>query len=452
MSFKKSITEFLKDRLQTKLDKLPDDDPKRPELIASHQRDAWLESAAQRVKHIQAVTHSLKPIHPDARGTNLYVTPSELPARDVVGSHVLGERVAMDVVGNAASLDVYKLLKLEHDGRSLLQTLIDNDADALHALDDDPAEAQALRDALISLTSARDNAASTHERAKQLYWLSGDDANDDTQYVLLAPLHPTSLAQVAFEDIQDTRFGEANKLARQARRKRESHDDVYREYRGLAVQKLGGTKPQNVSQLNSERGGTNYLLSSLPPNWQVRRTYLPVKTESIFDRSFGKRPAVRNALEQLQKKLLRDEPVNMHVRNRVDALITEIIDELAIFAGELLREPAGWTREASFKNLNYEEKRWLDPLRAELPDEAKFASDWLEMDWPEKIGERFANWLNRQLKGKSLAVGHIEAREWRRRLLDEGSTWAQHLRRLRKQLDALNYQPMHDDHIDQERT
>jgi CRISPR-associated protein Csy1 len=442
LTFKLMIDSFLNDRLQTKLEKLPDDDPKRPDLIASHQRGPWLKSASQRVKQIQAVTHSLKPIHPDARGTSLYVTPSELSAfDDVVGSHVLGDQLESDVVGNAASLDVYKLLKLEVAGRSLLQALLDNDLDALRALDDDPVEAQSLREALTSLTSARDNGFSTHERAKQLYWLTGRDADDDTQYHLLAPLYPTSLAQVVFEEVQDARFGESNKAARQARRKDEPHDMIYREYRGLAVQKLGGTKPQNISQLNIERGGNNYLLSSLPPLWQVHRSYLPTNTRSIFDRSFGARPAVRQAIKRLQATLLSDRPKNMHVRDHVDTLIEEIIDELVTFAGELSREPAGWTRGPSFETLAKEEQLWLDPLRAELPDEAEFAELWLENDWPEKIGKRFGTWLNGQLRSKLPEVGFIESREWRRRLFDESSTWSQHLRHTREQLDAPKRTP-----------
>lgn len=112
-NFRAAINAFLLDRLQPKLDKHPPEDPKRAELIAEHQRETWLESAARRVKQIQAVTHSLKPTHPEARGTNIYIAPSSLPALSELGSHALGSQFAVDVVGNAAALDVYKLLKLQ---------------------------------------------------------------------------------------------------------------------------------------------------------------------------------------------------------------------------------------------------------------------------------------------------------------------------------------------------
>lgn len=216
--FSAAIDALLQERLQTKLEKLPPDDPKRSELIADHARHVWLRDAARRVKQIQAVTHSLKPIHPDARGTNLYVSPAGMSKIDALGSHALGERFATDVVGNAAALDVVKLLKVESSGRTLLAALEAGDADALSALDDDPAEAEILRQAFLGLIRERESGAASHERSKQVYWLTGSDAADDSHFHLLAPLYPTSLVQAVYDDVNDARFGEANKLARLARR------------------------------------------------------------------------------------------------------------------------------------------------------------------------------------------------------------------------------------------
>src|SRR5256885_1473612 len=98
MRWHDAIATFIQERLKAKLDKLAEDDLKRQELLAQHQRDTWMEDAARRVTQIQAVTHSLKPIHPDARGTNLYVEPASLPALQELGSHALGQSFAGDVV------------------------------------------------------------------------------------------------------------------------------------------------------------------------------------------------------------------------------------------------------------------------------------------------------------------------------------------------------------------
>ena len=434
--YRAAISAFLQERLQAKLDKLKPDDPQRDEVIASFALDVWLASAAKRVQQIQAVTHALKPIHPDARGTNLYVEPSTLPALAELGSHALGERFVGDVVGNAAALDVYKLLKLEVHGRSLLTALLAHDADALAALHPDPQQAQALRDAFVSLTQPRAEGPSSHTLAKQLYWLTGSDACDDAHYTLLAPLYATSLAHAVHAQVQEDRFGEANKAARQARRERKMHDGVFHDYPGLAVQNMGGTKPQNISQLNSERRGVNYLLSSLPPKWQTSAVRLPVHAASVFDRLFIARPEVRSTVRALRVFLESNPNANLATRERREALLDTLVDELVSLAAELQQLlPPGWSQDDErFADLHRSEQLWLDPLRAEQPDEAEFAREWLQLDWPAVVGQRFANWLNAQLRGK-LPLGDAEARAWQKELLTDEDGFQQQLRALRQRLN-----------------
>ncbi len=440
-----AIHTFLKDRLDGKLEKLAEDDPKRAELIAQHQPAAWLEDAARRVRQIQAVTHSLKPIHPDARGTNLYVPPADLPLHAEVGSHTLGITFVGDVVGNAAALDVYKFLKLEVGGCSLLDALLAEDADALHALDDDPVRANQWRDAFVSLTQPGEEQPASHTRAKQLYWLVGNDPTDDAAYHLLAPLYATSLAHAVYGVLQEDRFGDANKAARQARRERKAHDAVFRDYPDLAVQKLGGTKPQNISQLNSERRGNNYLLSAAPPVWKSRQLHSPRRSASIFERIYGARDEVKSTVRALRRFLESDPPANVATRNRVDAYVDSLIDELVQLAAEYQHGlPAGWTRGPDVE-LVTAQRLWLDPGRAALQEEEEFREQWLWQDWPAQIGAGFSNWLNDRLEGR-LPVGDAEFREWRKALLldeDEGG-WAQKLHRLRKQLDAPAYVPVRE--------
>jgi len=436
-NYREAIHTFLQERLNAKLEKLKaDEEGKRTELIAQHQPNPWLEDAARRVQQIQAVTHSLKPIHPDARGTNLYVEPRTLPPLAELGSHALGERFVGDVAGNAAALDVYKLLKLEVNGRSLLTALLAHDADALAALHTDPAQAEKLRDAFVSLTQTRAECLSSHTLAKQLYWLTGTDVCDDSHYTLLAPLYATSLAHAVHAQVQEDRFGEANKAARQARRERKMHDGVFHDYPGLAVQNMGGTKPQNISQLNSERRGMNYLLSSLPPQWQASAVRLPVHATSVFDRLFIARPEVRRAVRALRVFLESDPDTNLATRERREALLDALVDELASLAAELQQIlPPGWSSEDErFADLHRSEQLWLDPLRAEQPDEANFAREWLQMDWPAAVGQRFANWLDAQLRGK-LPVGDAEARAWQKELLTDEDGFQQQLRTLRQRLD-----------------
>ena len=438
---RETIDAFLADRLTARLNKLSADDPKRVELIAKFERSAWIGDAANRVRQIQAVTHSLKAIHPDARGTNLYVNPASMPPLDVVGSHVLPAGFASDVVGNAAALDVYKFLRLEVEGRNLLDRLLTGDPAATAALSDDKDQAETWRLAFIGLIRDSERDLVSHTLGKQTYWFIGEDPADDVQYHLLAPLFATSLAQVVHDVLHEDRYGEANKVARAARRSHQEREGVLRDYPALAVRKLGGINAQNVSQMNAQRGGINYLLGSLPPRWDksVPRNLWGVA--SVFGPVLMAQGDVRVVVRNLLRFLRKDPAPNMETRNRVDSYVDSLIDEVVAMAGGFHRTlPKGWTADPRCK-LTPEERLWLDPLRAE--DKGVFRRDWLCMDWPAQIGSRFANWLNARLKTYFPSVGDIEHRRWKRELLvdEDLSGWTQQLHGLRVRLDAPRYIP-----------
>lgn len=433
-SFRAAVDLFLKERLSDKLEKLASDDPKRNELIEQYQRDVWVSDAARRVSQIQAVTHSLKPIHPDAKGTNLYVAPKKLASLDLVGSHALGEQFDQDVVGNAAALDVYKFLRLQCKGKTLLDALLEGDSDAMLALSNDNEVALALKDAFIGLVATRSDNMVSHVLAKQLYWCVENDPCNDGDYHLVAPLYPTSLVHSVYTRIQDARFGETNKAVRDARRGKKHFDGVLIDYLNLAVQKLGGTKPQNISQLNSERKGNNYLLSSAPPQWTSSSMRLPKGHTSIFTRIYDSRPEVRVTIRALIR-FLEDAPQNVETRTRVERYIGRLTGELIALAGEMqMQLEAGWSRDVDYENLPRYEKLWLDPKRVTLSEEDEFAGQWLQMDWPSEVAKRFSQWINNKLAGK-YAVGDAEAQEWKK-LLQGELEWEQQLRSIRVGLDG----------------
>ena len=160
------ILGFLSQRLSDKLEKLPAEDPKRHELLRQFIPTAWLDDAARRVSQIQAVTHSVKAIHPNAKGSSLFRDPGGLPALAEVGSHSLGAQFDTDVVGNAAALDVYKFLKLSLGGKSLLDLACARDADLAQALCDDDVKAAQWMDSFASLSAPRSE-VSSHAGVRQ---------------------------------------------------------------------------------------------------------------------------------------------------------------------------------------------------------------------------------------------------------------------------------------------
>lgn len=411
-----------------------------------------LEKGANCAANIAVATHVAKATHPDLKAklvTNPHVRFDTLPAHNEVGSHLLSMSDSLaDTTGdgahNAAAYELYLLLDIVFEGKHLGTWLDENDLDVTLAFSPATAsdeEAKSLADKYASLLKEKSNLASD-TRAKQLYWLVGDDASDNTAYHLLAPLYATSLAHAIYNVIQQDRFGEEGKLARQARSEGKWHDGVVCDYPDLAVQKLGGTKPQNISQLNSERRGNNYLLSCAPPLWVTAKRRAPWRLPSVFDRIYGAREEVQITVRALLRFLKGGPPQNVGTRNRIDAHVDSLIDELVQMASDYQQGlDAGWSRDARVE-LAEAEQLWLDPHRAAIKEEVDFRERWLWQDWPAEIGRRFGNWLNAQLEGH-LPVGDAEMRQWRKELLldeDDGG-WAQQLHRLRKSVDARTYIP-----------
>ena len=394
------IEGFLSERLNAKLEKLAEDDPKRAALREQFVPATWLEEAARRVGQIQAVTHSLKPIHPDARGSSLFREPGSLAPLSEVGSHSLGAVFDTDVVGNAAALDVYKFLKLKHEGQSLLTLAMVADVDFGAALADDPTTAQAWMAAFAGLAEPR-GTFSSHTQAKQIYWPIGADPHDDASYHLLAPLYPTSLVHRVYQTLQDDRFSEDAKAARKARKAGEWHARPVREYPNLAVQKLGGTKPQNISQLNSERRGDNGLLASLPPVWRSLTVRPLYGVDSLFN-VYRWRREVRVLAKDLRRFLESDPTRNKETRMHREALVDALLDELIQFTAEVRTLDAGWSRDPQC-DLPPAHCAWLDPDTTETrPD-----------DVSDRLASDFANWLNAQLRDP-LPIGDPEYLYWRK--------------------------------------
>lgn len=401
------MQDFLAGRRDAKLDKLGPDDPNREKLQAQYALQAWLADAARRVSQIQAATHTVKAMHPDARGSSLYCQPDSLPDCGLVGSHILGNRHATDVIGNAAALDVNKFLTQEYQGKTLLAWMQDNEDVVLAAFDAESVDmARQWLQAFLGLFCNPENRA-THTLAKQMYWLVGDDPCNDAQFHLLAPLYASSFAHSVYTTIQEHRFGENAKVAREAKKKGEFCGHPLHEYPNLAVQKLGGTKPQNISQLNSERKGVNYLLASCPPVWRSQSVRPPFGISSALG-LFGRQREVQALVRELKSFLESDPASNKSARTHRAELVSRIVGELCQFAEGFRSLAPGWSADSRCR-LAEEEQCWLDPLRGGL--DAEFAETWLREDWQGEIKRLFGNWLNDALSGK-LPLGDAEHAYW----------------------------------------
>lgn len=406
-AIREAIQLFLQERLQPKLDKLPHEDTEgRDTLIESYKSTNWIADAAKRVSQIQQVTHPIKFSHPAATGSSINSTGN--PDSDPLdtGSHDLGTQAIQDVVGNAAALDVYKFLRLTIAGRSLLERITLRDPALIKALHHDEKIALEWIESFSRLSEQKGQ-VSSHKLAKQVYWPVAHG-----EYHLLAPLLASPLSQAIHERITKDRFSSEAKAARAARHSGQPHTHGYRDYPNLVIQNLGGSKPQNISQLNSERHGENLLLASLPPRWKSVSFAPPMNTDSVFVGYYPYRREVRRLVKILKEYLhnIAGRRSTLHIRYTRASLVAELIDELLNMAAELHSglEP-GWSAQPGCR-LRLPEQRWLDPGRCEI--DQSFAEHFTNENWQSDICKHFANWLNSALQTDRVLLGEIESAEW----------------------------------------
>ena len=376
---------------------------KHAEELARYQPRIWLSSAATRAKQISFATHPLKFTHTEAKGgSSVYAAQRDTATTRYLTTAALS-KPAIDVDGNAAALDVAGLLQLEAGGISLASMIAQNDLTALEPFAENPTQlnewVQGLQQAMA------DQDIRSHTLGKQLYVPVGEN-----EYHLISPLFASSLAQALHQRISDSRYPDAAKEARKMRRENKFSPAVTVDYLKVAVQTFGGTKPQNVSQLNSRRGGKTFLLCCEAPTWG-ERLLPPAAHSNSFWNAYSRRYdslAWRTA-KALKTFLLRvvDTDSNKPIRDKRADMVDELIDILIQYAAEVqsLTEHAGWSEESK---LSRSEQLWLDPNRAD----PQFQAERVAKDWQQDIANQFAAWLNAQLKDDRLVMKDAEYHEW----------------------------------------
>ncbi len=182
---------------------------------------------------------------------------------------------------------------------------------------------------------------------------------------------------------------------------------------------FGGSNKQNISQLNSERGGVGYLLASCPPHWRQQGLRPPLHVITVFGRWLSGWPSIREdtqALRGFLQKLGPTDYTNVRIRRKRAGLVAGIVDEVLQLGARLQALEAGWSAEPDCR-LDHAEAFWLDPGRQRL-DEA-FAATRARSDWPREVSHRFGNWLNAAIRSDRAPMGDTEHHEWQRELSRE---------------------------------
>ncbi|WP_154115430.1 type I-F CRISPR-associated protein Csy1 [Vibrio cincinnatiensis] len=413
-----AIADYIEQRKQTKLEPLLKalnkvlDKSDDPVVIAKAKADyaaqatpieeafkpaIWLTDAAKRAKQISLATHAAKFTHSDAKASSMLVTQHEVNSGYVTTTCL--KTKAIDAVGNAAALDVAKLLKIEVAGESLVTQL---QANHLSALKPFTQEESLLNEWQSGFNEALGDAKlAGHTLTKQLYYPVKQGKQAVQAYHLLVPLTSSALAHKLHNAITQTRFGDEAKAIKEARKKGHYHPQASVSFVSTAIQNFGGSKPQNISQLNSERYGQSFLLNCAPPTYQAQITS-PAQQTSFFNREFSYQTAQHIREFKAFLANLKDSDRNFKTRYKRDFWYTQPLLDTLFERAALLQnqtEITGWATEPSAK-MKKAHRLWLDVFNRH----SAFQAEREKGEWLEEVAHDFATWLLRKLENKDVYI------------------------------------------------
>jgi CRISPR-associated protein Csy1 len=379
---KKIIEEFLLERKNAKIkekvkaDLLEDEKQKiLDELEDQFSLPVWLLDAAKRASQLTMASHPSKFSHPDAKTSSIIAQSNKVNDGYLRSGNVDFE---LDVFGNAAALDVYKFLTLKaEDGKTILDHLENDSSQAKEALAIPNINYEELRQSFLSIKQS-DKSIKTDRLVKQVYFPLEKDS-----YHLLSILTPSGLITKVKNQIDGIRFSENSKEARECRKKNEYYEGGFDDFFDLTVLGYGGTKPQNISILNSQNGGRSYLLPSLPPEIKKREVHLP--TRDFFENSLWAK-SFRTNFEFLDR-LIRDKRNNANIRDQISKTLTYIADQVLETVFKIRDFEVGWSSKENYQSLPLAQRIWLDDINLEQREQ--------EENWLEEILADFTRWVIR---------------------------------------------------------
>lgn len=336
----------------------------------------WLPDAAKRVTQLSMVSHPSKFSHPSAKSSSVIANVEYRNDGYLRSGNV---DYSLDVFGNAAAMDVFKFLSLPLTKElTVLEGFEKKDHGLKSLIADAKLNFDTLRTEFLKI-KATDDSIKTDQLVKQVYF-----PVDEVQYHLLSILTPSGLITRLKQSIDDMRFSEQTKQAKESRKKNEHDEEGYSDIFDLTVTAYGGTQPQNVSVLNSQNAGRAYLLSSCPPVLEKRTIRLP-KTDFFAQSLYRKN--YQDSFIQLHK-FMQLNLNNIDIRNAIKNIIQFVIDQILLQALKT-REYAldGWSNQDYYASLPKIQRIWLDNVHEKERGE--------NSDWRDELSKEVTRWILR---------------------------------------------------------
>ena len=374
----------------------------KQDRIAKADVAGWLDKNAPKANQLTKASHAPKYSHSDSKASAVFVDTFN---DEVLVTTSCIKDIEVDFVGNGAVSAVAGLLRLRSEGKWLFEYILEGNEDIFSEFTEDlERRGKWIDDLSNAFTTV---ALNSHSLAKQLYFPVEQD------YHLLSPLYASSMSYALATKIRQQLYGENTKKARDARKKGEACEFPIISFPMLGVVEYGGSKPQNISKLNSELRGRGYLLNCQPPSWESRAK-LPQTSKEFWqqlERSSWR--TLKRLREYLEKH--RDRDAVSRIKEPRADMVEEIVSNFFQLSAEirLLGEQITAADDWSLATeLTEAEVLLLNPQRSHIDAEFKLLRE--RKDWPEAIGKQFGLWLNQQLKSDKLIFGDTERNHWAR--------------------------------------
>lgn len=354
-----AIERFFQSRREERLKK----NKKIEDVDAEFDLDNWIPKAARAVGGYSLSTHPPGFSHPDAGQTRvtggvvhktscLIVDAPERNDGFLRSRRKPTKLNEIDAYGNAAVMGYYAFLMLEmEDGETLLSHIEGNSSVAREVLNRKTASYEELKAGFLRIKEAPHRPV-THVRIKQVYF-----PVDSENYHQLSILTPSVLMYKMKRRIDSIRFpSDEIKEIRNARRENKFSRSAYTTLTGLTEVGYGGTKPQNISLLNSKNRGRAYLLRSVPPEMEQNYQRLPRRD---FFRTHLRYRLFQENFDSL-RKLVENDINNFRIREGRERRVRVIFDEIVRAVWKLRSYDAGWSDGELYNALPRFQKIVLD--------------------------------------------------------------------------------------------
>lgn len=353
---------------------------------------SWLPNNSKKATQINLGTHTPKFSHPSAGKKGKFSSVIHKPMSNL-SSYIQSSSVKhqIDSFGNAAYLPVFSFLSLEVEGKSILNHIENGNKNLKNyfkTLGLDPDEI------CSDFLKIKENSSNcTDSLVKQVYFPLKENTRED--YHTLSTLTSSALLFQLKKKIQDIQYGrnyeqeDTLKKLRKARRENTSTDglesNTYSEFFNLTSVAFGGTKPQNISSMNSVNGGTAILLPCIPPNLEERKVRLPKNNFFVESLSIYRLKPLFESLHLAMKSWKN----NIETRERRVYYLENIVYDILYIVWQLRQKEPGWTKDPLYAGLPKEQKKWLDSEKYDAFDHEV---------WSGKIINTMTTWIIQSYK------------------------------------------------------